>query len=743
MIVLLLHCEGGDGTTNFVDSSYPPVTVESKGGARISASNYKFGSSCGLFEGGGEKNILRLHFDDEIGSSVFSDTSPLSSELNINGNPVISSLPSVWGNCALFDGSSSLSDLSQHYVIYNDMSFDVYLLFDQVDTRQNILSIDKDHERGLEFYFDPNQIFLRFGDTIISADWLPTIGQWYMVSISRSGAYIYIRIDGKEVARGFRKTGLTIQDSILKFSNPNIPLYSPIFFSRYLPGPITAIEFDGDIPSSVSAFAHAKQNISITEEELVDSLPLTRLSEVLLGLEGRVYIGLYLASMDGSQISIDNLFLHYSAPESYDGTLTKIQINKYEGSESSDVLLKIPTNHLSDSNLSNTLFRIDQEPTPYSVLYSNPVESCLIINSQNKRDNLTTHLNLGTEVHWNSVGLLGSSLDWGSSNGGVKQTGYWKLSEGYWMLDQDGGLSSIESTEKFSFLVCMKSINSGTFTATISVGDIVWEIKFNDSVPFVILNGEEYEKPSMPWGNTDHLISIQKYLDSLIFKIDDLVITTLSNSLSDEEEIKIAFTEWENSGKVGVRGYYTGPLVYGNSKTDRQSDLDYTYLTNDPPLATGYMLYAGIADLDSVGLLFITKHHVFLDKERLDVPLPPDLSANSKILGFQDMKTTNSILLYGSEDKTYYFDDEWKLLGNFKLIDVYKDQWGEGIVYQENSASYWVQMFERLDNKLTLTGDKSLFSVIPTDVEYKLESTIDYRKRKGTIPWIWIRKRNE
>jgi len=739
MIVLLLHCDGEDGSTNLVDNSYPPNAITALGGARISTSHSKFGNSSGLLEGGGEKNILRLHFNDTAGSSIFTDSSPVHTTLVPSGSPIISSLNSKWDNNGLFDGTSSLFDASNRYIIRSNMSFDLFVYFTDLSGRQNFLTLDVSHEKGLEFYFESDVLTLRFADTILSNPWTPLTNTWYHLSISRDGAYVYIRIDGIEVAKKFRKTGLVIEDSKLSFANPDLPLPIPIFFSRFLPGKITAIEFNGQIPASLIIKAIGKQNNPIVVEDFVDSSNLSELAQSILGLSGRIYLGLSLSSIDGSQISLDDIFLHYESPESYDGSLTKGDVIKYEGEEDSDVFLIIPTPP-SLPNLSDTLFRIDQTSAPYSVIYSNLTNTAIVLHSMNRRDNLTIHRSTGS-THWSSTGLHGKSLDWNGGNGGVIQQGYWHLQNGYWTTDQSGGLSSSTDSSSFTFMSCVCNLGTGAFKIILSIHETNIEINFDDSLPILLLNGREYLKPSLPWGNNEHLIVIQKYLDNIIFKIDGIMIDVITVNLPDVFNLNLQFIDFEKNSKVGVRSYYTGPLVQGNIKTYLSSDVEHTYLTNNPVLCMGYMLYAGTPELDSVGILYIDDNHIFLETEILDIPLPPNLNKDSKIFGFQDMMNSSMVLFYGSGSQTYIYEGDWRKIADFELVDLYKDRWGEGIIFKRNQYAYWAQLLERENGKLVLTGMENLFAVAPTNGEYKLESTIDYRKRKGTIPWMWMRKK--
>lgn len=48
---LLLHMNGADGSTSFIDSNDPPVLVTTNGNARISTTQSKFGGSSAFFDG--------------------------------------------------------------------------------------------------------------------------------------------------------------------------------------------------------------------------------------------------------------------------------------------------------------------------------------------------------------------------------------------------------------------------------------------------------------------------------------------------------------------------------------------------------------------------------------------------------------------------------------------------------------------------------------------------------------------
>ncbi|MBL7130493.1 MAG: VCBS repeat-containing protein [Candidatus Omnitrophica bacterium] len=68
---LLLHCDGGDGSTNFPDSSVFNHPVTAVGGAQIDAAEYKFGSASGLFDGDGDYLSIPDSNDWDYGSGDF------------------------------------------------------------------------------------------------------------------------------------------------------------------------------------------------------------------------------------------------------------------------------------------------------------------------------------------------------------------------------------------------------------------------------------------------------------------------------------------------------------------------------------------------------------------------------------------------------------------------------------------------------------------------------------------------
>lgn len=70
-VVLLLHCNGANGSTTFTDNSPTPKTVTANGNAQISTAQSKFGGSSALFDGTGDYLSIPSSSDFDFGSGDF------------------------------------------------------------------------------------------------------------------------------------------------------------------------------------------------------------------------------------------------------------------------------------------------------------------------------------------------------------------------------------------------------------------------------------------------------------------------------------------------------------------------------------------------------------------------------------------------------------------------------------------------------------------------------------------------
>lgn len=70
-VVLLLHCDGANGSATFIDSSSVGRTMTAGGDAQISTTNPKFGTGCANFDGTGDKITAADSDDWNFGTGDF------------------------------------------------------------------------------------------------------------------------------------------------------------------------------------------------------------------------------------------------------------------------------------------------------------------------------------------------------------------------------------------------------------------------------------------------------------------------------------------------------------------------------------------------------------------------------------------------------------------------------------------------------------------------------------------------
>lgn len=70
-VVLLLNCNGADGSTTFTDDSDSGHTVTANGDAQVDTAEKKFGSGSALFDGTGDYLSIPDHADFDLGNSDF------------------------------------------------------------------------------------------------------------------------------------------------------------------------------------------------------------------------------------------------------------------------------------------------------------------------------------------------------------------------------------------------------------------------------------------------------------------------------------------------------------------------------------------------------------------------------------------------------------------------------------------------------------------------------------------------
>lgn len=155
---LMLHMNGADGSTTFLDSSTSSHTLTANGNAQLDTAQKKFGTASGLFDGTGDYLSASDSNDWDLSSSNFT----IDTQVRFN------------------------SDEDSIFIAHDD--FDV--------------------QRDWQFYYLASTHKLSFfwttdgttGTRVIrSVDWTPNTSTWYHVALVRSGTNLYFFVDGTQV----------------------------------------------------------------------------------------------------------------------------------------------------------------------------------------------------------------------------------------------------------------------------------------------------------------------------------------------------------------------------------------------------------------------------------------------------------------------------------------------------------------------------------------------------------------
>jgi len=244
--VLMLHSNGADGSTDFVDSSSSNHTVTAIGNSQIDTSQYKFGGASGLFDGNGDYLTIPDSTDWYFGSGDF--TIDLWGKFNSIPTGTYSTLVSQG------DGSN-------------------YWLFSGLVTE------------GIHRIY-----FLRYhpGEPYIimtraaSSDF--EMGTWYHLALVRNGNIFRIYRDGIQVGPDEEST-ITMPDLA---SNLNIAFWD-YYTGQYLDGWMDEVRISKGISRWTSNFTPPTSEYEVVPEKVIPESPT--LSILGLGLLGLVFKG--------------------------------------------------------------------------------------------------------------------------------------------------------------------------------------------------------------------------------------------------------------------------------------------------------------------------------------------------------------------------------------------------------------------------------------------------------------------
>jgi hypothetical protein len=167
--VLMLHCDGTNGSTTFTDSALTPHTMTANGNAQVTTAQSVFGGASASFDGTGDWLQTADSADWDFGSGDFT------------------------------------IDFRIRFAVSTDAD-----LIAQYGTNQSFRVVRLNFNNTLDFQYSTtgsNQVD-------ILPSWTPTANTWYHVAIVRSGNNLYHFVDGTALAAPTSVSGVTIFNSV-------------------------------------------------------------------------------------------------------------------------------------------------------------------------------------------------------------------------------------------------------------------------------------------------------------------------------------------------------------------------------------------------------------------------------------------------------------------------------------------------------------------------------------------------
>ncbi len=534
--------------------------------------------------------------------------------------------------------------------------------------------------------------------------------------------------------------GLELLDSTIRLVNPNSSSPQTFWFTLRLPAEVTVTEVSARCSSENSILVQVAQNADCTSA--AQGYPLSQLTELVRGLKEDISICVQLQSVDGTQVSIDQISLHYDHTSLTSENLPKLGVHPYILDRSDvDACMDIIRPVGDDYELTTSLIRVDQHPIPYIILDVRS-ESYKMIGALPKKDNLTLHL--VSDNHWGAKGLHGYGLDWTTTNGWIPE-GYWFVSGIGWRSDYPGSWTCPAVSDEYpTFMVTLRKRgpNLGDYARyLIELGEFNLSVDMDDAVSSFQIGGVSVPKLDSPWQSNWQTLTIQANQYGIyVICNDSLVHLAYGKRIASGTKPKISLTETNCGGEI--QGMYWGELAHGFNEATTRATVQPEIVIDHPPLALGYALYSGTRDLSSAGIVCVVPGAVMVDDRIVNVP-PPPMRKGGYIYAFNDLIRGRWEYWASPIDGGMYssiggpwskWHQTWLVRGLWRSLHT------EGLIVQKPETSgMWVHLFARLeDASLSLRTDGWLLTALPNNQPFIFESPVDSRKAYKTIPWVWV-----
>lgn len=236
-VVLLLHCNGADASTTFVDNSNSNHTVTANGNAQVDTAQSKFGGASAYFDGTGDYLSAGDSDNWQLDAGSDSNSWTIDFWVRFNGDPGANDAGFVqqrvdndnfWSiqvsngnelNFRVRSGGSNIVDINQSW--------------NPADATWYHVAVVKNGATGYMFFIDGTQIGSTTTDTSTIPNFVGGIRIGSVLGTSGSEASEPMWVDELRISKGIARWTTNFTPPVAPY---NRPPFAPIFFEEYAPG---------------------------------------------------------------------------------------------------------------------------------------------------------------------------------------------------------------------------------------------------------------------------------------------------------------------------------------------------------------------------------------------------------------------------------------------------------------------------------------------------------------------------